>query len=182
MQRRLPSLKITRPHIYKRWNGHKFWREKSQETSHTWGLGGSQNRQKCKKSLKEILWTVEISQWSPFSATTNTFRSELRRHNSWAEKRLIRTGNNISLGSINIFIFLFLTSTLLVTNTKVIMTTTTTTFIIMINMINRLDCWQLMENRRSIQVCFEVSRLQEGRLGNYFDYYADGDESDDNYD
>ena len=61
-------------------------------------------------------------------------------------------------------------------------TTTTTTSIIMINMINRLDCWQLMENGRSIQVCFEVSRLQEGRLGNYFDYYADGDESDDNYD
>ena len=61
------------------------------------------------------------------------------------------------------------------------MTTTTTTSIIMNNMINRLDCWQLMENRRSIQVCFEVSRLQEGRLGNYFDYYADGDESDDDY-
>ena len=59
------------------------------------------------------------------------------------------------------------------------MTTTTTTSIIMINMINRLDCWQLMENGRSIQVCFEVSRLQEGRLGDYFDYYADGDESDD---
>ena len=70
----------------------------------------------------------------------------------------------------------------MVTNTKVIMTPTTTTSIIMINMINRLDCWQLMENGRSIQVCFEVSRLQEGRLGNYFDYYADGDESDDNYD
>ena len=87
-----------------------------------------------------------------------------------------------SLGNINISIFLFLTSTLLVTNTKVIMMITTTTSIIMINMINRLDCWQLMENRRSIQVCFEVSRLQEGRLGNYFDYYADGDESDHNYD